>query len=45
MVYLQMFWEFFKTGLFSIGGAWPPCPFSMRSPTSTPGSTRRCCRT
>lgn len=27
MVYLQMFWEFFKTGLFSIGGGLATLPF------------------
>lgn len=26
MLYLQLFWEFFKTGLFAVGGGWPLCP-------------------
>ena len=27
MIYLQLFWEFFKTGLFSIGGGMATLPF------------------
>ena len=27
MIYLQLFWEFFKTGLFSIGGGMATVPF------------------
>ena len=27
MIYLQLFWEFFKTGLFSIGGGLATLPF------------------
>ena len=27
MIYLQLFWEFFKTGLFSIGGGMATIPF------------------
>ena len=27
MLYLQLFWEFFKTGLFSIGGGMATLPF------------------
>ncbi|MGN0452843.1 MAG: chromate transporter [Ruminococcus sp.] len=27
MIYLQMFWEFFKTGLFAIGGGMATIPF------------------
>lgn len=27
MVYLQLFWEFFKTGLFAIGGGYATLPF------------------
>ena len=27
MIYLQLFWEFFKTGLFSVGGGLATIPF------------------
>ena len=27
MLYLQLFWEFFKTGLFAIGGGIATLPF------------------
>ena len=27
MIYLQLFWEFFKTGLFSVGGGLATLPF------------------
>ena len=27
MIYLQLFWEFFKTGLFAIGGGLATLPF------------------
>ena len=27
MLYLQLFWEFFKTGLFAIGGGLATLPF------------------
>ena len=27
MIYLQLFWEFFKTGLFAIGGGMATVPF------------------
>ena len=27
MIYLRLFWEFFKTGLFSIGGGMATVPF------------------
>ena len=27
MLYLQLFWEFFKTGLFAIGGGMATLPF------------------
>lgn len=30
MMYLQMFWEFFKTGLFSVGGGLATLPFLYR---------------
>ena len=27
MIYLQLFWEFFKTGLFAVGGGMATIPF------------------
>ena len=30
MIYLQLFWEFFKTGLFSVGGGLATLPFLSR---------------
>ena len=27
MIYLQLFWEFFKTGLFAVGGGLATIPF------------------
>ena len=27
MIYLRLFWEFFKTGLFSVGGGLATLPF------------------
>ena len=27
MIYLRLFWEFFKTGLFAIGGGMATLPF------------------
>ena len=27
MIYLQLFWEFFKTGLFAVGGGLATLPF------------------
>ncbi|MFR3786580.1 MAG: chromate transporter [Agathobaculum desmolans] len=40
MIYLQLFWEFFKTGLFAIGGGLATLPFlkevSLRYPWFTP---------
>ena len=27
MIYLQLFWEFFKTGLFTVGGGLASLPF------------------
>ena len=27
MIYLQLFWEFFKTGLFAVGGGMATLPF------------------
>ena len=27
MLYLQLFWEFFKTGLFAVGGGLATLPF------------------
>ena len=40
MIYLQLFWEFFKTGLFAIGGGLATIPFlkdiSLKYPWFTP---------
>ncbi|MDO4270018.1 MAG: chromate transporter [Eubacteriales bacterium] len=40
MIFLQLFWEFFKTGLFSIGGGLATLPFlkaiSLKYPWFTP---------
>ena len=40
MIFLQLFWEFFKTGLFSIGGGLATLPFlkqiSLEYPWFTP---------
>ena len=27
MIYLQLFWEYFKTGLFAVGGGMATIPF------------------
>ena len=27
MIYLQLFWEFFKTGIFAVGGGMATLPF------------------
>jgi len=35
MIYLQLFWEFFKTGLFSIGGGLATIPFLTEMSTRT----------
>ncbi|MCF0228424.1 MAG: chromate transporter [Parasporobacterium sp.] len=35
MIYLQLFWEFFKTGLFSIGGGMATIPFLQDMAVST----------
>ena len=35
MIYLQMFWEFFKTGLFAVGGGLATLPFLYRMAEST----------
>ena len=37
MIFLQLFYEFFKAGLFAIGG---PCPFSSRFRCGIRGSRR-----
>ena len=29
MIYLQLFWEFFKTGLFAVGGGMATLPFLL----------------
>ena len=31
MIYLRLFWEFFKTGLFSVGGG--PVSYTHSEPT------------
>ena len=40
MIYLQLFWEFFKTGLFAIGGGLATIPFlrdiTLKYPWFTP---------
>ena len=40
MIYLQLFWEFFKTGLFAVGGGLATLPFlqqiAARYPWFTP---------
>ena len=33
MIYLQLFWEFFKTGLFSVGGGMATLPFLYKMST------------
>lgn len=35
MIYLQLFWEFFKTGLFSVGGGMATVPFLTHIGQST----------
>lgn len=35
MIYLKLFWEFFKTGLFSVGGGMATLPFLYRISTNT----------
>lgn len=35
MIYLRLFWEFFKTGLFSIGGGMATIPFLQDMSTKT----------
>ena len=35
MIYLQLFWEFFKTGLFSVGGGLATLPFLYEMSDST----------
>lgn len=35
MTYLLLFWEFFKTGLFSVGGGMATLPFLQKMGTST----------
>ena len=38
MIFLQLFYEFFKAGLFAID--WRPCPFSSRFRCGIRGSRR-----
>ena len=40
MLYLQLFWEFFKTGLFAIGGGMATLPFLYDMADKTGGFTR-----
>ncbi len=40
MMYLQLFWEFFKTGLFSIGGGMATIPFLYEMADKTNWFTR-----
>ena len=35
MIYLRLFWEFFKTGLFSVGGGMATLPFLYRMAETT----------
>ena len=35
MIYLRLFWEFFKTGLFSVGGGMATLPFLYRMSEKT----------
>lgn len=35
MIYLQLFWEFFKTGLFSVGGGMATVPFLYKMSEET----------
>ena len=35
MIYLQLFWEYFKTGLFAVGGGMATLPFLQRLGEST----------
>ncbi len=35
MIYLRLFWEFFKTGLFSVGGGMATLPFLYKMSEST----------
>ena len=35
MIYLQLFWEFFKTGLFAVGGGLATLPFLSEMATKT----------
>lgn len=40
MLYLRLFWEFFKTGLFAVGGGLATLPFLYRMADSTGWFTR-----
>ena len=35
MIYLRLYWEFFKTGLFAVGGGLATLPFLSRMATAT----------
>lgn len=39
MLYLQLFWEFFKTGLFAVGGGLATLPFLQDMAERTGGFT------
>ena len=40
MIYLQLFWEFFKTGLFAVGGGMATIPFLYNMADTTEWFTR-----
>ena len=40
MIYLQLFWEFFKTGLFAVGGGMATIPFLYQMSDTTGWFTR-----
>lgn len=41
MTYLRLFWEFFKTGLFAVGGGMATVPFLKTSALPLAGTARR----
>ena len=41
MLYLQLFWEFFKTGLFAIGGGMATLPFLYDMAAGSPARSSR----
>lgn len=40
-IYIRLFWEFFKTGLFAIGGGMATLPFLKNIGAVTAGTPRR----